>query len=108
VFDTEPGTGFGVDLGDNDWAAQRLVTSLHKVRLRTHRSRFDVQALTEVNNMLFKIQLVSELGPCARGLTADLTNLDEVRDLMTRAAPVDVLVASRRWDTAGPQDVGRL
>ena len=55
VFNTEPDTGFGVDLGDNDWAAPRLVTSLCKVRLRTHDSRIDVQALTDVNNMLFKI-----------------------------------------------------
>lgn len=39
-------------------------------------------------------RLVDELGPRARGLTADLTNLAEVRDLMTRAAPVDVLVAN--------------
>lgn len=39
-------------------------------------------------------RLVRELGPSARGLTADLTNLDEVHDLMSRAAPVDVLVAN--------------
>lgn len=28
-------------------------------------------------------RLVNELGPSARALTADLTNLDEMRDLMT-------------------------
>jgi hypothetical protein len=55
VFDTEPDTGFGVDLGENDWAAPGLVTSLRKSRLGRHRRRIDVQALTDVNNMLFKI-----------------------------------------------------
>ncbi len=30
VFDTEPDTGFGVDLGENDWAAPGLVTSYGK------------------------------------------------------------------------------
>jgi hypothetical protein len=55
VFDTEPDTGFSVDLGENDWAAPGLVTSLRKSRLSAHRRRIDVQALTDVNNMLFKI-----------------------------------------------------
>ena len=55
VFDTEPDTGFEVDLGENDWAAPGLVTSLRKARLCGHRRRIDVQALTDVNNMLFKI-----------------------------------------------------
>ena len=32
VFDTEPDTGFGVGLGDNDWAGPRLVTSLRNPR----------------------------------------------------------------------------
>ena len=54
VFDTEPDTGFGVDLGGG-WAAPGLVTSLRKARLNEHRRRIDVQALTDVNNMLFKI-----------------------------------------------------
>ena len=54
VFDTEPDTGFGVDLGGG-WAAPGLVTSLGKARLSEHRRRIDVQALTDVNNMLFKI-----------------------------------------------------
>jgi hypothetical protein len=30
VFDTEPDTGFGVDLGQNDWTAPGLVTSVRK------------------------------------------------------------------------------
>jgi hypothetical protein len=54
VFGSEPDTGFGVDLGDG-WAAPGLVTSLRKVRLGEHRRQIDVQALTDVNNMLFKI-----------------------------------------------------
>jgi hypothetical protein len=55
AFDSEPDTGFGVDLGESDWAAPGLVTSLRKVRLSEFRRRIDVQALTDVNNMLFKI-----------------------------------------------------
>ncbi len=54
VFDSEPDAGFGVDLGDG-WAAPGLVTSLHKARLHAIRRRIDIQALTDVNNMLFKI-----------------------------------------------------
>ncbi len=54
VFDTEPDTGFGVDLGE-DWAAPGLVTSLRKARLGERRRHIDVQVLTDVNNMLFKI-----------------------------------------------------
>ena len=45
-------------------------------------------------------RLVRELGPPARGFTADLTKLDEVRDLMARADPVDVLVANAGVDIA--------
>jgi hypothetical protein len=55
VFGTEPDTGFGVDLGENEWAAPGLVASLRKTRLAGQRRRIDVQALTDVNNMLFKI-----------------------------------------------------
>ncbi len=54
VFGTEPDTGFGVDLGDG-WAAPGLVTSLRKTRLGERWRQIDVQALTDVNNMLFKI-----------------------------------------------------
>lgn len=60
VFDTEPDTGFGVDLGDDDWAAPGLITSLRKARLGEHRRRIEVQALTDVNNMLFKILATPE------------------------------------------------
>ncbi|WP_253869489.1 MazF family transcriptional regulator [Mycobacterium sp. 1164966.3] len=55
VFDTEPDTGFGVDLSENDWAAPGLVTSLRKARLSAYHRRIGVQALTDVNNMLFRI-----------------------------------------------------
>ncbi|MGB8199544.1 MAG: MazF family transcriptional regulator [Pseudonocardiaceae bacterium] len=54
VFASEPDTGFGVDLGGG-WAAPGLVTSLRKARLDEPRRHIDVQALTNVNNMLFKI-----------------------------------------------------
>lgn len=55
VFDTEPDIGFGVDLGGDSWAAPGLITSLRKTRLREFRRGIDVQALTDVDNMLFKI-----------------------------------------------------
>ncbi len=54
VFGSEPDTGFGVDLGEG-WAAPGLVTSLRKVRLSERRRHIDVQVLTDVDNMLFKI-----------------------------------------------------
>ena len=60
VFDTEPDTGFGVDLGDDDWAAPGLVTSLRTARLSERRRQIDVQALTDVNNMLFRILATPE------------------------------------------------
>lgn len=54
VLDSEPDTGFGVDLG-HGWAAPGLLTSLRKTRLGERLLHVDVQALTDVNNMLFKI-----------------------------------------------------
>lgn len=54
VFDSEPATGFGVDLVDG-WAAPGLVTSMRKTRLREVRRRINIQALSDVNNMLFRI-----------------------------------------------------
>jgi hypothetical protein len=59
VFDTEPNTGFGVDL-DDDWTAPGLITNLRKARLSDHRRQIDIQALTDVNNMLFKILATPE------------------------------------------------
>ena len=54
VFGTAPDTGFGVDLGSG-WAAPGLATSLRKARLAARLHAVDVQALTDVNTMLFKI-----------------------------------------------------
>ena len=54
VFDSEPDRGFGVDLGEG-WAAPGLITSLRKARLARILRRVDVQKLTDVNNMLFRI-----------------------------------------------------
>lgn len=54
VFATEPSAGFGVDLGGG-WAAPGLVTSLRKARLSEPVRMVDLQALTDVNNMLFRI-----------------------------------------------------
>lgn len=59
VFDHEPDTGFGVEMGDG-WAAPGLVTSLRKARLHEHRNHIDIQTLTDVNNMLFKILATPE------------------------------------------------
>lgn len=59
VFGDEPDTGFGVDL-DDGWAAPGLVTSLRKARLAGRARLIDVQALTDVNNMLFKILATPE------------------------------------------------
>lgn len=59
VFDSEPDTGFGVALGAG-WAAPGLVTSLGKARLRERLGKIDLQALTDVNNMLFRILATPE------------------------------------------------
>jgi mRNA-degrading endonuclease toxin of MazEF toxin-antitoxin module len=55
VFESEPDTGFGVELGNEEWAAPGLVTSLRKARLARHRRQVEIQTLTDVNNMLFRI-----------------------------------------------------
>ncbi len=55
IFDRDPDTGFGVPLDAGVWAAPGLVTSLRKAPLSEFRRRIDVQALTDVNNMLFRI-----------------------------------------------------
>jgi mRNA-degrading endonuclease toxin of MazEF toxin-antitoxin module len=60
VLGGEPDTGFGVDLGADEWAAPGLVTSLRKTALHEHRRRVGAQALTDVNNMLFKILATPE------------------------------------------------
>lgn len=55
VFDRHSDTGFGVELGEGAWAAPGLITSLRKSALSEFHRQVDVQALTDVNNMLFKI-----------------------------------------------------
>ncbi len=55
VFTGEPAAGFGVPIGDDTWAAPGFITSLRKARLAAFHDRVDVQSLTDVNNMLFKI-----------------------------------------------------
>jgi short-subunit dehydrogenase len=45
-------------------------------------------------------RLVTELGPPARGLVADLTKPEEIRSLLAAADPVDVLVANAGVDMA--------
>ncbi len=59
VFHSEPNAGFAVGLGDG-WAAPGLVTSLRKTDLSEFRRRIDVQGLTDVNTMLFKILATPE------------------------------------------------
>lgn len=54
VFTSESDTGFGVAVGGG-WAAPGLVTSLRKARLGELRRQVDLQVLTDVNNMLFRI-----------------------------------------------------
>jgi hypothetical protein len=60
VFGNEPDTGFGTDVGGGSWAAPGLITSLRKARLAHFGRRVDVQALTDVNNMLFRILATPE------------------------------------------------
>ncbi|RDH78753.1 SDR family NAD(P)-dependent oxidoreductase [Mycolicibacterium moriokaense] len=51
-------------------------------------------------------RLADELGPSARWLSADLSSPTDVRELMARAAPVDVLVANAGIGI--PQDLAKL
>lgn len=55
IFDRDPDTGFGVPLDAGEWAAPGLVTSLRKTALSDFRRHVGVQAMTDVNNMLFRI-----------------------------------------------------
>jgi hypothetical protein len=47
--------GFCVPLGEDEWAVMGLVTFVPKTTLTACERRVDVQTLTNVNNMLFKI-----------------------------------------------------
>jgi hypothetical protein len=55
IFEHDPDSGFGVPLDAGMWAAPGLVASLRKTALSEFRRRVDVQALTDVNNMVFRI-----------------------------------------------------
>lgn len=59
VYGGEPATGFGVPIGEV-WAAPGLIRSLRKSRLAEELYRVDVQQLTDVNNMLFRILATPE------------------------------------------------
>ncbi|BBX98458.1 hypothetical protein MLAC_37520 [Mycobacterium lacus] len=59
VFDSEPDAGFGVDLA-NGWAAPGLITSLRKANLSERLRHVNIQALTDVNNMLFRLLATPE------------------------------------------------
>ncbi|MEJ2870067.1 type II toxin-antitoxin system PemK/MazF family toxin [Actinomycetospora sp. OC33-EN08] len=59
VFGSEPDAGFGIDVGDG-WAAPGLISSLRKSRLQTLVRHVDVQVLTDVNTMLFRILATPE------------------------------------------------
>lgn len=52
--------GFCVDLGEGQWAVMGLVTFVAKASLAQCRRRVDLQTLTNVNNMLFKILATPE------------------------------------------------
>lgn len=52
--------GFCVDLGDGQWAVMGLVTYVPKATLAECRRRVDVQTLTDVNNMLFRLLATPE------------------------------------------------
>lgn len=54
VFVDEPDAGFGVAV-EGGWAAPGLITSLRKARMVERRHAVDVQELSDVNTMLFRI-----------------------------------------------------
>lgn len=64
-------------------------------------------ALTVTGRREAELQrLAADLGSSVCGLTADLSRLDELHELMVRAAPVDVLVANAGIGI--PEDLGSL
>lgn len=54
IFSVESDTGSGIDVGGG-WAAPGLVASLAENRLERVNRQVDVQALTDVTTMLFRI-----------------------------------------------------
>ncbi|HEY2194199.1 MAG TPA: type II toxin-antitoxin system PemK/MazF family toxin [Actinomycetospora sp.] len=59
IFDSEPDAGFGVEVGEG-WAAPGMISSLRKLRLSALLRHVDVQTLTEVNTMVFRILATPE------------------------------------------------
>lgn len=55
AFDRDPDTGFGVSIGASAWGAPGLITALRKSDLGELQRQVDLQSLTDVNNMLFRI-----------------------------------------------------
>lgn len=55
ILDGEPDAGFGVLIGDNQWAATGLISNIRKSRLRDFARNVGTGPLTDVNNMLFRI-----------------------------------------------------
>lgn len=59
VFPAEPDSGFGVDIGTG-WALPNRIATFRKTRLTDLLRQADTQALTSVNNMLFRILATPE------------------------------------------------
>jgi mRNA-degrading endonuclease toxin of MazEF toxin-antitoxin module len=55
IITGEPDTGFGVMLGEGQWAATGLIAGLRKSRLHQFERNVGTQSVTDVNNMLFRI-----------------------------------------------------
>ncbi|WP_343708609.1 MazF family transcriptional regulator [Mycobacterium sp.] len=55
IFGHDPDTGFGVPLGDGVWAAPVLSPACERPLSVSFRRRVDIAALTDVNNLLFRI-----------------------------------------------------
>jgi len=55
VLQNAAAKGFSVALGAGQWAVMGLVTALTKTSLRQRERKVSTQALTDANNMLFRI-----------------------------------------------------
>jgi hypothetical protein len=60
VTDQATEEGFCVHLGDSQWAVMGLVTFIAKTALTNCRRRVSAQAMTDADNMLFKILATPE------------------------------------------------
>jgi mRNA-degrading endonuclease toxin of MazEF toxin-antitoxin module len=98
VFESEPDTGFGVELGNEEWAAPGLVTSLRKARLARHRRQVEIQTLTDVNNMLFRILAtpVDQSGPASAEYPPAAHSREPAGSTPRFETPVPVAAGERR------------